>query len=92
MLKRYEQLPREKRTCDTCKDKVEDELHFLLKCPLNGEIRHNFLQKIDKITTGDFQSWSDTDKIKYLFEITDKYIINCFGKSVFNSFEKHRKI
>ena len=28
--KRYEQLPSEKRTCDTCKNKVEDELHFLL--------------------------------------------------------------
>ena len=89
--KRYEQLPREKRTCDTCKNEVEDELHFLLECPLNEEIRHNFLQKIDEITTEDFQSWSDKDKIKYLFETTDKSIINCFGKFVFDSFEKHRK-
>ena len=63
--KRYEQLPREKRTCDTCKNNVEDELHFLLECPLNEEIRHNFLQKIDKVTTEDFQSWSDTDKISF---------------------------
>ena len=51
----------------------------------------NVLQKIDKITTEEFQSWSDTDKIKYLFEATDKYIINCLGKFVFDSFEKHRK-
>ena len=82
--KRYEQLSREKRICDTCKDKVEDELHFLLECPLNEEIRPNFLQKIDKITTEDLQSWSDTDEIKYLFETTDKSIINCFGKFVFD--------
>ena len=34
---------------------------------------------------------SDKDKIKYLFETTDKSIINCFGKFVFDSFEKHRK-
>ena len=27
--KRYEQLPGEKRTCDTCKNKMKDELHFL---------------------------------------------------------------
>ena len=89
--KRYEKLPREKRTCDTCKTKMEDELHFLLDCPLNEEILHNFIQKIDKITTEDFQSWSDKDKIKYLFETTDKSVINCFGKFVYDSFEKHRK-
>ena len=70
---------------------MEDELHFLLECPLNEEIRHNFLQEIDKIVTEDFRSWSDTDRIKYLFETTDKPIINCFGKFVFDSFEKHRK-
>ena len=40
--KRHEQLPWEKRTCDTCEDKVEDEHHFLLECPLNEEIRNNF--------------------------------------------------
>ena len=84
-------FPGKKRTCDTCKSKVEDELHFLLECPLNEEIRHNFLQKTDKITTEDFQSWSGKDKIKYLFETTDKSIINSFGKFVFDSFEKHRK-
>ena len=91
MPKRYEQLPREKRTYDRCEDKVEDNLHFLLECPLNDEIRHNFLQNVDKTATKDFQSWSDTDKIKYLFETRDESIINCFGQFVFDSFEKHRK-
>ena len=74
--KRYEQLLKEKTTCDTCKNKVEDKLHFFLECPLNEEIRHDFSLKIDKITTEDFQSWSGTDKIKYLIETTDKSIIN----------------
>ena len=45
MPKRCEQLPKEKGTCDTCKNKVEDEIHFVLECPLNETIRHNFLQK-----------------------------------------------
>ena len=87
---RYEQLPREKRIRDTCRNKVEDEL-ILLECPLNEEIRHNFLQKIDKITIEAFYSWSDKDKINYLLETTDKSSINCFGKFVFDSFEKPRK-
>ena len=41
--------------------------------------------------TEDIRLWSDTDKIKYLFSTTDKSVINCFGKFVFDSFEKHRK-
>ena len=63
--KRHEQLPRERRTCDTCKDKVENEHHFLLECSLNEEIRKNFFQKLYIIMTEDIQLWSDTDKIKY---------------------------
>ena len=74
--KRHEQLPREKRTCDTCKDKVEDEHHFLLECSLNEEIRENFFQKLYTIMTEDIQLWSDTDKIKYFFSTTDKSVIN----------------
>ena len=62
---RHEQLPGEKRTCDICKDKVEDEHHFLLECSLNEGICKNFSQKLYKIMTEDIQLWSDTDKIKY---------------------------
>ena len=35
----YEQLPREKRICDTCKDQVEDEQHFIPDCKLNENLR-----------------------------------------------------
>ena len=41
--------------------------------------------------TEDIQLWSDTDKIKYLFSTTDKFVINCFWKFVFDSFEKHKQ-
>ena len=70
---------------------MEDEHHFLLECSLNEEIRKNFFQKIYTIMTEDIQLWSETDKIKYFFSTTDKSVINCFGKFVFDSFEKHRK-
>ena len=89
--KRHEQLPREKRVCDTCTDKVEDEHHFLLERPLNEEIHNNLFQKLYKIMTENIQLWSNTDKIKYLFSTTDKSVINCFAKFVFDSFEKHKK-
>ena len=66
-------------------------IHFLLECSLNEEIRNNFFKKLYKIMTEDVQLWSDTAKIKYLFSTTDKSVINCFGKFVFDSFEKHTK-
>ena len=33
------QLPREKRISDICKDKVEDEQHFILEGKLNENLR-----------------------------------------------------
>ena len=44
--------------------------------------------------TEDIQLWSDTDKIKYLFNTTDKSVINCFGNLVLISLKTlntHRK-
>ena len=66
---------------------MEDEHYFLLECLLNEEIRNNFLQKRYKNMTEDIQLWNDTDKIKYLSSTTDKSVINCFRKFVFDSFE-----
>ena len=37
------------RTCPHCPDKVEDEIHFLLKCPKYKEDRQVTLQEIEKI-------------------------------------------
>ena len=35
---RYRQEPVEERTCPHCKEEIEDEVHFLISCPLyNGE-------------------------------------------------------
>ena len=70
---------------------MEDEHHFLLEFLLNEKIRDNFFQKLYEIMTEDIQLWSDTGKIKYLFNTTDKSVINCFGKSAFDSFAKHIK-
>ena len=39
----------------------------------------------------DIQLWSNTDKIKYVFSTTDKSVINCFAKFVFDSFENTSK-
>ena len=41
--------------------------------------------------TEDIQLWSDTDKIKYLFSTTDKFVINCLMEICLSIFEKHIK-
>ena len=38
-----------------------------------------------------FKTMNHFDKTKLLFETTDKYILNMFGKYVYTSFEKYRK-
>ena len=35
---KMEPLPKEKRTCDICKEKVEDEYHFLFQCQVNKQL------------------------------------------------------
>ena len=44
---RYEQLPREERICDICKDKVEDEQHFILECKLNENLRQDLFSNLE---------------------------------------------
>ena len=43
---RYRNLPRENRTCNLCDlDKIGDEFHFLLECPLLNDIRSKYISR-----------------------------------------------
>lgn len=43
---RYNNLPREDRKCNLCNsEKIGDEFHFLLECPLLNEIRTKYISK-----------------------------------------------
>ena len=46
---RYERLPVSERICFHCRTCVEDELHVLVDCPLNNELRLKFFYKICRI-------------------------------------------
>ena len=82
---------RKKRTCDICNEKVEDEYHFLFECQVNKQLRDKFLNEMNTLNGYNFKTMNHFDKTKLLFETTDKYILNMFGKYVYTSFEKHRK-
>ena len=80
-------LPREKRTCDICKEKVEYEYHFLFECQVNKQPRDKFLNEMNTLIGDYFKTINHFDKTKLLFETTDKYILNVCGKYVYTSFK-----
>ena len=46
-LGRYNQVPRENRTCPVCRStQIEDETHFLFHCPKYTSLRNEFYNKI----------------------------------------------
>jgi hypothetical protein len=41
-------LDRSERLCQNCSlEKIEDEQHFLLECPLYNTLRHDFIEKVE---------------------------------------------
>jgi hypothetical protein len=47
---RYDGLAVEDSTCFNCTNKVEDEVHVLLQCPLFETIRHSMVHEARAIT------------------------------------------
>ena len=41
---RYKNIPFDKRICSFCKEDIEDEFHFMLKCPAYHDLRVQFLK------------------------------------------------
>ena len=51
-LGRYKRTPVENRTCPRCQENIEDEMHFLIKCPLYKELRQKLFETLEtKINT-----------------------------------------
>ena len=58
------------RVCFVCNDKIEDEKHVILNCPLYADLRESLFYGV-KRSNGDFDILSDDDKFIYLFKNTD---------------------
>ena len=43
---RWQGVPADRRFCVLCKDRVEDEAHFLFDCPNYTELRREFINTI----------------------------------------------
>ena len=49
---RYENMQLCDRSCPFCPDQIEDEFHFLIKCPIYTELRTKMLENIKDIVYG----------------------------------------
>lgn len=73
---RYKGIDAEKRLCKFCnRNEVEDEVHFLLKCPLFDKERKQFLNKI----------YTKNKNVQHLFENNlFNWLMICEDSAVFN--------
>ena len=55
---RHQNIERERRFCSFCPSQVEDEFHFLMKCPIYTHLRNGLFNKI-KSTMPDFYHPTD---------------------------------
>ena len=60
--KRYSNIKYEDRICQLCKQCVEDEIHFVLKCPVLHAARTKCLTKIPEL----FGIGDNIEKLKFL--------------------------
>ena len=81
---RYERpkKPAEQRICQQCSlNQVEDELHFVLRCPRHGFMRDTLLSQVSNESFG---AYSEIEKLKFLLNSSDivkntsQFIINAF--------------
>ena len=86
--------PRDERFCPYCKTldifKVEDEVHFLLTCPLFNEERQIFLQKIHK-TFPNTSALNEFNMYIWLMSQEDYITTKVLGNFCKKSFEKRSK-
>ena len=77
-------LEREKRTCPLCKIYVEDEIHFLTKCPLYESQRTDLYQYCLSSVDA-FQLQTDKERFIFIMSNEDPLILHQLGNFISNS-------
>ena len=66
---RFRNLPYEQRICQLCElNKVEDEFHFIMECPLYDNVRHELFRKAERQNL-EFYQLHDMPKFIFLISL-----------------------
>ena len=66
--------PADQRFCKSCKSEVEDELHYVIKCPKYNTER-NILFDTAKSQNANFVNLSDIDRFVFIFKLDNKWLL-----------------
>jgi len=80
---RFRNIKLENRICSLCQlNEIEDEVHFLFKCPLYNEVRERWLHRI-RNEHHEFDNEDIASKLTLLFtqyhRCTSRFIMQCFN-------------
>ena len=88
---RHLKLERSERKCPFCKIEIEDEQHFLTKCPAYTAERTH-LEKVANSSCKNFSALNENQKFIYLMSNDDYVVIKSLAKFIFESFDKREKL
>ena len=73
-LKKYTNIPKDERRCQTCPNEVTDEYHFLFKCQRNLALRRESLNQMELIEAGLKIKKANNRSWLYLLQKTQKQL------------------
>ena len=89
---RYDQyrLDRSERLCQYCSlEKIENEQHFLLECPLYNTLRHDFIEKVESHCSN-FSSLNNSSKFIWLLTNENLTVLKELGSYINKCLEIRR--
>jgi hypothetical protein len=88
---RHQNIPLHERICKLCKLEIEDEIHFLLQCPILNSFRTEAMQQISDICKH-FASLDNKSKFIWLLSNENVIIIDIVIKLLMSLTETRTKL
>ena len=84
------QIERNNRTCFHCKDKIENESHFVISCPLYNAERESLFQICGENSLH-FETMDDEQKFTFILSNECPSLTETLARFILNSFKKRDK-